>query len=443
MQFKRLNNSHVTVLAMAAKDRDEKVKKKKNTWFRWKTERERQRRDERLMEKKKRTERRKNKDPNAVHSFLGRSIRNAVCRCRITRIQLFSSIRSTFWTRNRNEVAGVVEGEKKAKKMEKRRQQRTRPRRRKRGEKPHGTARVKNREARTWLAYGPLPGNVALGSRQGSLSSARRCTIRPLNHPANVISSSGRGVRGDTSNRDRGCVRFSPHGRSLSVNKGCSDANGSRESARCRCRGGGGGGRGHGAEPHRAIRRASVSWAEPGRPPLGARSRALFLAPFLASDACLTRADRARGAAHVTRPIQSGLVCRSVTKQPFSCLRPPRPRRTSGAWFERSKGPTRRRGPRNSWSTTPRVRELRVVDTHVRARELSRRFTYRHTNDHTHVHASPTVVFPSFISCRSSVYFYTSVGSAAFTGFRISPCLRRSIGSTTMTREEDGTRGGR
>ena len=74
---------------------------------------------------------------------------------------------------------------------------------------PHGTARVKNREARTWLAYGPLPGNVALGSRrQGSLSlsSARRCTIRPLNHPANVISSDGRGQRGDTSNRDRCCV---------------------------------------------------------------------------------------------------------------------------------------------------------------------------------------------------------------------------------------------
>mgnify|MGYP004578963433 CR=1 FL=1 len=33
MQFKRLNNSHVTVLAMAAKDRDEKVKKKKTRDF--------------------------------------------------------------------------------------------------------------------------------------------------------------------------------------------------------------------------------------------------------------------------------------------------------------------------------------------------------------------------------------------------------------------------
>ncbi|KAK9300835.1 hypothetical protein QLX08_006676 [Tetragonisca angustula] len=29
MPFKRLNNSHVTVLAMAAKDRDEKVKRKR------------------------------------------------------------------------------------------------------------------------------------------------------------------------------------------------------------------------------------------------------------------------------------------------------------------------------------------------------------------------------------------------------------------------------
>lgn len=131
----------------------------------------------------------------------------------------------------------------------------------------------------------------------------------------------------------------------LSVNKGCSDASRSRESAPCRCRGGGGGRRGNRAWPRLAICRTTLSWAGPNRPPLGARSRALFLALFLANEICLACPDRARDTAHVTQPVQSGLVCRSVTKQPFSCLRPPRPWRTSGAWFERSKGPSRRRGP--------------------------------------------------------------------------------------------------
>lgn len=116
-----------------------------------------------------------------------------------------------------------------------------------------------------------------------------------------------------------------------SVNKGCSDASGETESARGARVAVAAVGVAGPRRPRRAIRRPAPSWACPHRPRLGARSRALFLAPFLSARVCLAPPDGARRTAHVTRTVQSGLVCRSVTKQPFSCLRPPRPRRTSGA----------------------------------------------------------------------------------------------------------------